>query len=143
MRVSAFLRSTALVRSMLAFELQTQPLRGDLVRRIEIVLARDPDQCEERISPGIGSAAPMRFGLAISSSGQTGQSEEIHSPDECASRVVRFDKRAGLVIAVVCTVAISCRPSVLRTISNPLDSGAYRRIGLTSARPDASMAASR
>ena len=30
----------------------------------------------------------MRFGLAMSSSEQTGQSEEIHSPDEWHSRVV-------------------------------------------------------
>ena len=29
----------------------------------------------------------MRFGLAKSSSGQTGQSDEIHSPDNCANSV--------------------------------------------------------
>src|SRR6202050_727592 len=31
-------------------------------------------------------------------------------------------------IAVVCTVAISCSPKVFRTISSPLDKGAYRKV---------------
>src|SRR5262245_8704944 len=31
-------------------------------------------------------------------------------------------------MAVVCKVAISCCPSVLRTISSPLESGAYRKL---------------
>ena len=31
---------------------------------------------------------------------------------------------ASLSIAVVCTVAISCRPSALRTMSSPVESGA-------------------
>src|ERR1700730_16196138 len=35
-------------------------------------------------------------------------------------------------IAVVCTVAICCWPSALRTISNPLDRGAYRKLRGTS-----------
>ena len=38
-------------------------------------------------SPG---AAPMRLGLAISPSEQTGQSDEIHSPEEWASTVFRL-----------------------------------------------------
>src|ERR1700689_458583 len=59
---------------------------------------------------------------------QTGQSEEIHSPDECASTVVRLTMPAPWSMAVVCTVAISCSPRVLRTISSPLDSGAYRKV---------------
>ena len=55
---------------------------------------------------------------------QTGQSEAIHSPEECASTVVRLTVPATWSIAVVCTVAISCCPRVLRTISSPLASGA-------------------
>src|SRR5947208_9874997 len=31
-------------------------------------------------------------------------------------------------MAVVCKVAISCCPSVLRTMSSPLESGAYRKL---------------
>src|SRR6516164_3465433 len=39
-------------------------------------------------------------------------------------------------MAVVCKVAISCCPSVLRTISSPLESGAYRKLRSPSpARP--------
>src|SRR5580658_5025055 len=59
---------------------------------------------------------------------QTGQSDEIHSPEECASTVVRLTMPAPWSMAVVCTVAISCSPRVLRTISSPLDSGAYRKV---------------
>ena len=55
---------------------------------------------------------------------QTGQSEAIHSPDACASMVVRLTMPAAWSIAVVCTVAISCWPKVLRTMSSPLDSDA-------------------
>src|SRR4029077_1612876 len=40
--------------------------------------------------------------------------------------VVRLTTPAAWSIAVVCTVAISCWPNVLRTISSPLESGAYR-----------------
>src|SRR5215469_10693046 len=58
--------------------------------------------------------------------GHTGQSEAIHSPDEWARTVVRLTIPPARSIAVVCTVAISCWPRVLRTISSPLDSGAYR-----------------
>src|SRR5262245_52058039 len=31
-------------------------------------------------------------------------------------------------MAVICKVAISCCPSVLRTMSSPLESGAYRKL---------------
>ena len=55
---------------------------------------------------------------------QTGQSEAIHSPEACASTVVRLTMPAVWSIAVVCTVAISCWLKVLRTMSSPLDSGA-------------------
>ena len=44
---------------------------------------------------------------------QTGQSEAIHSPDECASTVVRLTMPAAWSTAVVCTVAISCWPKSL------------------------------
>ena len=66
----------------------------------------------------------MRCGAAVSLTGQTGQSEEIHSPEECASTVVSRTSPASLSIAVVCTVAISCWPRLLRTMSSPLGKGA-------------------
>src|SRR5437870_2324686 len=69
----------------------------------------------------------MRWGAAVSLTGHTGHSEEIHSPDECANTVVRRTNPASLSIAVVCTAAISCRPRLLRTISSPLERGAYRK----------------
>src|SRR6266545_3187471 len=68
----------------------------------------------------------MRCGFVVSVAAQTGQSEAIHSPDECASMVVRLTTPVAGSMAVVCTVAISCWPSVLRTMSRPLASGAYR-----------------
>ncbi len=67
------------------------------------------------------SAAPIRCGVGISLMAQTGQSEETHSPDECASVVVSRISPDPSSIEVVCTVAISCRPSDFRTKSNPLD----------------------
>jgi len=45
----------------------------------------------------------------------TGQSEAIHSPDECANTVVRLMRSALWSIAVVCTVAISCSPIQIMT----------------------------
>src|SRR5215470_17535608 len=60
--------------------------------------------------------------------GHTGQSEAIHSPEAWASVVVRLIMPAVWSMAVVCTVAISCCPRVLRTISSPLESGAYRKL---------------
>src|SRR6266550_4769864 len=70
----------------------------------------------------------MRWGLAVSAIGQTGQSEAIHSPEAWASVVVKLTMPAVWSIAVVCKVAISCCPSVLRTMSSPLESGAYRKL---------------
>src|SRR5262245_53993164 len=70
----------------------------------------------------------MRCGLAVSLIGQTGQSEAIHSPEACASMVVRLTIPIAGSMAVVCTVAISCWPSVLRTMSSPDASGAYRKL---------------
>src|SRR6266436_4540523 len=64
----------------------------------------------------------------MSASGQTGQSDAIHSPDACASIVVRLIVAVDGSTAVVWIVAISCRPSVLRTMSRPLESGAYRKL---------------
>jgi len=40
--------------------------------------------------------------------GQTGQSEAIHSPEACASTVVKLTRPDAGSMAVVCTVAISC-----------------------------------
>ena len=54
----------------------------------------------------------------------TGQSEAIHSPEACARRVVRLMRPLVWSTAVVWTVAISCWPSVLRTMSRPLESEA-------------------
>ncbi len=48
----------------------------------------------------------------------------LGSPEACASTVVRLTMPAPWSIAVVCTVAISCWPKVLRTMSSPLASGA-------------------
>src|SRR6516225_7005738 len=70
----------------------------------------------------------MRWGWAVSAMGQTGQSEAIHSPEAWASVVVKLTMPAGWSIAVVCKVAISCCPSVLRTMSRPLERGAYRKL---------------
>src|SRR6266511_2216459 len=70
----------------------------------------------------------MRWGLTVSAIGHTGQSEAIHSPEACASVVVKWTMPAVWSIAVVCNVAISCCPSVLRTMSRPLESGAYRKL---------------
>src|SRR5258706_11918916 len=70
----------------------------------------------------------MRWGADVSLTGQTGQIEDTHSPDECASVVVRRIRPAASSIEVVCTVAISCLPSDLRTKSNPLDKDAYRKL---------------
>src|SRR5262249_48506767 len=70
----------------------------------------------------------MRCGFGISAIGQTGQPEAIHSPEAWTSMVVRLTNPAAWSTAVVCTVAISCCPSVLRTMSRPLASGAYRKL---------------
>jgi hypothetical protein len=55
----------------------------------------------------------MRCGLAVSLIAQTGQSEAIHSPDECATTVVRVIVPAAWSTAVVCRVAISRRMASL------------------------------
>src|ERR1700730_17711925 len=60
---------------------------------------------------------------------QTGHSEEIHSPDECARIVVRRRRPASLSMPVDWIVAISCWPRILRMMSQPLDSGAYWKVG--------------
>ena len=67
------------------------------IRRVEIILAGDSNQGEQRIAPRIGErrAHPMRG--AVSLIGQTGQSDEIHSPEEWASIVVRLTSPAVLV----------------------------------------------
>src|SRR6516162_4131128 len=58
---------------------------------------------------------------------QTGQSEAIHSPEAWARTVLSRTIPDASSIEVVCTVAISCWLKVLRTMSRPLDSGAYRK----------------
>ena len=74
----------------------------------------------------------MRRGVAVSVMGHTGQSEAIHSPEAWASTVVRLTMPVARSMAVVWTVAISCWPSALRTISRPSASGAYRKARLPS-----------
>ena len=39
----------------------------------------------------------MRCGLAVSGTGQTGQSDAIHAPQACAGMVVQIDHANGLV----------------------------------------------
>src|ERR1700738_4635862 len=70
----------------------------------------------------------MRCAEAMSVIWHTGHSDETHSPEECARMVVSRSRPASLSISVDWMVAISCRPRLLRTISNPLDSGAYRKV---------------
>src|SRR5207245_681844 len=77
-------------------------------------------------------AAPILCGAAVSETAQTGQSDAIHSPEECASTVVRRMRPASVSIAVVCTVAISCWLKVFRRISSPVASDAYRNVRLSS-----------
>ena len=66
----------------------------------------------------------MRWGAPVSVTGQTGQSEAIHSPEEWASTVVSWTSPASRSTAVVCTTAISCWLRHLRTRSRPADRGA-------------------
>ena len=94
------------------------------IRRIDIILAGDADEGEESIAARIGKGRPIRWGVALSATLQTGQSEAIHSPEEWAKRVVKFTVSVALSIAVVWMTAMACCPRVLRTISSPLDSGA-------------------
>ena len=91
------------------------------IRRVEIVLACDADKGEKGIASRVGERRPHRRGAAASAILQTGHSDDSHSPDEWASVVVRRINPASLSIAMPCTVAISCPPSALRTMSRPLD----------------------
>src|ERR1700687_1639060 len=70
----------------------------------------------------------MRCGAVMSLEGQMGQSDEIHSPEECANTVVRRICSVFSSTIVVWIVAISCSPRLFRTISNPLASEAYRNV---------------
>jgi hypothetical protein len=40
----------------------------------------------------------MRWGLAVSATGQTGQSDAIHSPEACASMVVRLTTPPSIAV---------------------------------------------
>ena len=63
------------------------PTRGRLIYcRQPAPLHRVPPHPQDRSV----SAAPMRCGFAVSLTAQTGQSEAIHSPEECARIVVRL-----------------------------------------------------
>src|SRR6266550_805151 len=79
----------------------------------------------------------------MSASGHTGQSDAIHSPDAWASIVVRLMVPVDGSTAVVWIVPICCRPSVLRTMSRPLESGAYRKLCPASPRLSVRMVATR
>jgi hypothetical protein len=90
------------------------------LRRIEIVFTGEADWGEQRIAPGIGEGdSHVRCGAAVSLDEQTGQDDEIHSPEACARRVVRRIWPVGSIL-VLWMVAISCRPGPSRTISRPL-----------------------
>ena len=91
---------------------------------IQVVLAGDANQREQSVPAGVGQGRAHAWGLTVSAMGQTGQSDAIHSPEACASVVVKLTIPAAWSMAVVCTVAISCWPSVLRTMSRPLERGA-------------------
>src|SRR5215469_1908777 len=69
----------------------------------------------------------MRWGTTVSLIAHTGQSDAIHSPEACARIVLSRTIPTLSSIEVVCTVAISCWLRVLRTMSSPLDKGAYRK----------------
>jgi hypothetical protein len=53
----------------------------------------------------------MRCGAAVSLTGQTGQSEDTHSPDKCASVVVSRIKPAPSSVEVVWTVLRAPHPA--------------------------------
>src|SRR3954451_11724551 len=74
----------------------------------------------------------MRWGIAVSLVAQTGQSEEIHSPEMWRRVVVSLIKLVSGSMAVACTVAISCLLRHLRTISSPLAKDAYWNLRLCS-----------
>ena len=60
-------------------------------RRVEIVLAGDADQGEQRVAAGVRQRLTMRCGCAVSLAAQTGQSEAIHSPEAWANRGGQID----------------------------------------------------
>src|SRR4051812_9180310 len=74
----------------------------------------------------------MRWGIAVSLVAQTGQSEEIHSPEMWRRVVVSLTNLVSGSMAVACTVAISCLLRHLRTISSPLAKDAYWNVRLCS-----------
>jgi hypothetical protein len=98
--------------------------RATKIRGIEVVFAGNSDQGEQGIAPGIGQCGPIRWGELVSLTGQTGQSEAIHSPEACTKSVASRIWPHARSIAVVWTLAISCRPRLLLTISRPLASEA-------------------
>src|SRR5580704_11658630 len=85
----------------------------------------------------------MRRGAVVSLIAQTGHSDDSHSPDEWARTVVRRIHPASLSIEVVCTVAISCPPGDLRTISRPAGGAAWRWVCSLSRGCEARMGAVR
>jgi hypothetical protein len=92
--------------------------RDGEVGGINVVLAGYADEREQGIAAGVGQRGAIRCGVVVPLIAQTGQSEEIHSPDECASMVVKLMVPAVWSIAVVCTVAISCWPKVLHDVES-------------------------
>jgi hypothetical protein len=51
------------------------------IGRIKIVFSRNSHQRKQRVTSRIGKRSAMRWGAAVSLDEQTGQSDEIHSPD--------------------------------------------------------------
>ena len=92
---------------------------------VEIIFTGNSDQREKRITSGIGQgrAHPMRRrGLADRADWPIRGNPFPRSMRQYGREIRRCQRSRS--IAVVCTVAISCWPRVLRTISSPLESGA-------------------
>ena len=70
-------------------------------RRINVVFAGNAHQAEQAIAAGVGQGGAHAVRRGRWDTGQTGQSEDIHSPEECANTVVNSTRPASLSTAVV------------------------------------------
>ena len=107
--------------------LMVHRLKGE-VRRIEIVLAGDPDQREQGIAPGIG----QRRAHPMGSCRLAGRADRPVGGDPFAGGVDQggrqLDQTGLPVDRRAWTVAISCWPRHLRTMSRPVAREAYRNV---------------
>ena len=104
-------------------------VRHRKIGRVQIVFAGDPDESEERIAAGIGQCRThtMRDSW-LRQSGRLANRKRSIPRTSVGNIVIRLIIPAAWSVEVVCTTAISWFPNVLRTISRPLDSGAYRNV---------------